>query len=466
MKKIVYILSVALAAAACSKPESPVTNPEPQEPVTGKVEFTAVFGEAPVVKSELSGESVLWKAGDEISILWDGGNTTAQADAAGAQANFSASVDDASEYFAVYPSKASVSLSGGALTVGIPAEQNGAFEDVNIAIAKTTERSLVFKNLCALGKITLSRNDIAKIEFKGGEGQNLAGDVTLSLDGEGVPSVISTASAAESIVLTPASGDAFAAGSYYFAAIPGTLEKVEFTLTTVSGNTILGKASANPAELLRSKALNFGTLDNIATADVLTLRFAFGPEKGAKAGYDPEGKWPTDWVANLNEGVSYTYAIDEVNYGFYVKDLVQSTSKNFKWDTNNKDGYADRISIPSATVYFGLPAIEDFKLTGVVVGQSRRGKTDNTETAVTQVGVTSHIPEAEGENNSYVSGGELQEWHGWPDGDDKSGKKAVVDHAFQLSGTQANTVYYLNSDNSEIGLYFSRLVLTYEKVSE
>lgn len=135
MKKIVYILSVALAAAACSKPESPVTNPEPQEPVTGKVEFTAVFGEAPVMKSELSGESVLWKAGDEISILWDGGNTTAQADAAGAQANFSASVDDASEYFAVYPSKASVSLSEGALTVGIPAEQNGAFEDVNIAIA-------------------------------------------------------------------------------------------------------------------------------------------------------------------------------------------------------------------------------------------------------------------------------------------------------------------------------------------
>ena len=463
MKKIVYILSVALAAAACSKPESPVTNPEPQEPATGKVEFTAVFGEAPVVKSELSGESVLWKAGDEISILWDGGETTAQADAAGAQANFSASVDDASEYFAVYPSKASVSLSEGALTVGIPAEQNGAFEDVNIAIAKTTERSLVFKNLCALGKITLSRNDIAKIEFKGGEGQNLAGDVTLSLDGEGVPSVISTASAAESIVLTPASGEAFAAGSYYFAAIPGTLEKVEFTLTTVSGNTILGKASANPAELLRSKALNFGTLDNIATTDVLTLRFIFGPETGSKATYDPEGNWPSkagdDADAQTN-GVNYSYTIDGVDYNFYVKD-ISGVGKGV-WRTNNNDGYADCISMQADKVYFGLPAIEGMKLTGVTVGQCRRGKADNSTEKITQIGITDCIPAESGADKSYVSGGELQDWPGWSGSKDKK----VVDHEFKLSGTQASTVYYLNSNTSSIGLYFAHLVLTYEKVSE
>ena len=33
MKKIAYILSVALVAAACSKTENPVNNNEPQQPV-------------------------------------------------------------------------------------------------------------------------------------------------------------------------------------------------------------------------------------------------------------------------------------------------------------------------------------------------------------------------------------------------------------------------------------------------
>lgn len=212
MKKIVYILSVAIAAAACSKAEYPANTPALQDPTTDKVEFSAIFGEAPVVKSEISGTSVLWKAGDEISILWDGGKTTAQADSAGAKANFIATVGQAAEYFAVYPSTAKVSLSEGSLTVGIPAEQNGKFEDANIAIARTTERNLVFKNLCALGKFSLERDDIAKVVLYGNSGQNLVGNVTLSLDENGVPSVESTDSPDDSIVLTPASGDAFAAG--------------------------------------------------------------------------------------------------------------------------------------------------------------------------------------------------------------------------------------------------------------
>ena len=460
MKKIVYILSVAIAAAACSKAEYPANTPAPQAPTTGKVEFSAIFGEAPVVKSEISGTSVLWKAGDEISILWNGGKTTAQADAAGEKANFEATVDQAAEYFAVYPSKASVSLTESTLAVGIPAEQNGAFEDANIAIARTSDRTLVFKNLCALGKITLSRNDIAKIEFKGKGNQSLAGDATLSLDNNGVPSVVSIASPEETIVLTPATGDAFEPGSYYFAAIPSTLnEGVSFTLTTVSGNTILGKASANATSLVRSEALNFGTLDNVANVNTLQLRFIFGPEAGAKAIYDPEDNWPNDYDPNQKEGVSYPYTINGTDYNFFVKDLTDEGK--CKWNSNDKNGYADRIGIPSSTVFFGLPALEGLKLTNVVVGQSRRGAGDNAETKITTVGITDRVPE-ESEQKSYIAGGELQNWPGWAGSKDKK----VVDHVFQLTDTKENTIYYLNSDKASIGLYFSRLVLTYEKVTE
>ena len=460
MKKIAYILSVALVAAACSKTENPVNNNEPQQPTIGEVEFSAVFDEVPVAKSELSGDKVLWKAGDEISILWEGGNTTAQADADGAKANFPATVDAASEYFAVYPSAASVSLNEGTLKVGIPAAQHGVFGDANIAIARTADRTLVFKNLCALGKFTLSRNDIAKVVFKSNNGQNLAGNATLSLDNNGVPTVVDTSSPVDSIVLTPAAGDAFAAGSYYFAAIPSTLNKgVSFTLTTVSGNTILGKASANATSLVRSEALNFGTLDNVVNASSLQLRFIFGPEAGAKAIYDPEGNWPNDYDSNLKNGVSYPYTIDGTDYNFFVKDLTDGGK--FKWNSNDNNGYADRIGIPSSTVFFGLPALEGLKLTTVVVGQSRRGAGDNAVTKITTVGITDHVP-SESEQKSYIAGGELQNWPGWAGSKDKK----VVDHVFQLTDTKENTIYYLNSDNASIGLYFSRLVLTYEKVTE
>lgn len=460
MKKIVYILSVALAAAACSKPENPVTNPEPQEPATGKVEFTAVFGEAPVVKSELSGSSVLWKEGDEISILWNGGKTTAQADAAGAEANFTATVDDASEYFAVYPSKTTVSLSEGVLTVRIPAEQNGAFEDVNIAIAKTTERSLVFKNLCALGKITLSRNDIAKIEFKGGEGQSLAGDVTLSLDGEGVPSVISTASAAESIVLTPASGDAFAAGSYYFAAIPGTLNKVEFTLTTVSGNTILGKASANPAELLRSNALNFGTLDAAGAATTMTLTFDF-------QGDALEG-WPTEaQAANTLESKTVTYPLDGTDYNFKLHFPPTSTSTEYGVYWGASDSYGNRLIINGRYKYTGIPAIEGYRLVKAVLWQTRVGSSD--KTAIPAVAISDEAPASNpsGSNAmSLVNGGDLQAWEAGVGAKTLNGP-----YTYNLIGTTAGTnyyivIYYTKNEYPSYVAGIGKMEVTYEKVTE
>ena len=58
-----------------------------------------------------------------------------------------------------------------------------------------------------------------------------------------------------------------------------------------------------------------------------------------------------------------------------------------------------------------------------------------------------------------MSGGELQNWPGWAGKADKN----VVERTFSLSDTEEDTIYYLNSDNAAIGLYYSRLVLTYEK---
>ena len=462
MKKIAYILSVALVAAACSKTENPVNNNELQQPAIGEVKFSAVFGEEAIVKSELSGSKVLWKAGDEISIIWNGGSTTAQADADGEKANFPATVDVASEYFAIYPSAASVTLNDGTLTVGIPAAQHGVFGDANIAIARTSERNLVFKNLCALGKITLSRNDIAKVEFKGNGTHSLAGNATLSLDNNGIPSVVSVASPAETIVLTPASGDAFAPGSYYFAAIPSALEQgVSFTLTTVSGNTIFGKASPKSNKLVRSEALSFGTLDAAGYPTSITVTFDFLSE--------PLAGWPTEAIpANELKPGSAKYPLDGTDYTF-VYDCPPSNDtkdRGVYWAPADAT-YGNRLIINGKFKYAGLPAIYGYKLATVVIWQTSAGGEDVTN--IPAVAISDEVPSknpSASSDMSLVTGGEKQVWDAGVNANTLNGP-----YTYSLSGTEANKNYYLvtyytrsGSPSTYAGI--GKMELTYEKVTE
>lgn len=475
MKKFPFIILFSLCTVACNydtlpeipKPihyeKNPEAEPEPEAGGNIPIVFSGSFGDAVTTRAGISDGKIKWNAGDRIQVLWNGGFNYATASTEGTSAEFSTDVNESDTYWAVYPSSLEASVESEGLSIIVPDQQQGEFDKVNIAVATTPSgnNSLVFHNLCGLGSFTLDRNDIARIVFKGLSGESLAGNAVLAISDTGIPSVASLSSAVDSITVVPATESSFAAGTYYFAAVPGALEAgVRFTLTTSSGNTMIGKAFPAPDQLNRSEIRSFGTLDNISAADVLQLRFIFGPDTGAKAIYDPENKWPEtagdDAEAQTN-GASYSYTIDGTEYNFYIKDI--SGAGKGVWRTNNSSGYADCIGMQTDMVYFGLPAIEGMKLTNVVVGQSRRGSADNAETKITTVGITDGVPEGNNAEKSYVSGGELQEWPGW------AGKKdqKVVDHEFQLSGTQANTTYYLNSDNSAIGLYFSRLVLTYEK---
>lgn len=477
MKKFPFIILFSLIAVACSYdtlPEIPKPiryhqNPAPEPPVPEPeaggsipVVFSGSFGDVIATRAGINNGQMSWNAGDRILILWNGGFNYAGASAEGASAEFSTEVNEADTYWAVYPSSTEASLDSKGFSVTVPDKQNGEFDKVNIAVASTgaADQNLVFRNLCGLGAFTLSRNDIAKVEFSSLSSDALAGNALLSIGQDGIPSVTSLSSPVKSITVVPATGNSFAAGTYYFAAVPGALDAgVSFTFTTSSGGTILGKAIATPDALNRSEIRSFGTLDNISTADVLQLSFVFGPEAGTKETYDPQSKWPASaGVEGLTDGVTYTYTLDGTEYSFHARDV--SGDGKFSWRTNNTSGYADCIGMQTDKVYFGLPALEGFRLKTAVVGQCRRGNTDNGEDKVTTAGITDRIPEG-AEEKSYIAGGELQSWTCW------SGKKdkKVVDREFRLSGTEAKTIYYLNSNTSSIGLYFAHLVLTYEKTN-
>ena len=463
MRKYLTLLAAIMMVAACGKEEPAPTPGKPSNPdqdTPGVEETPAEMLNFKASLSEQIGdiESIpSWKEGDAIAFFWDGTSSTVSVDEAKDTVKFTQEVKEGT-YYAVYPADAANDQYGSSVMIQIPTTQNGTLEESCIWFAQTDYDNKLFEmqNICALGSITLERNDIKKITITGNADESIVGTVYVSIDQDGVPSCNDADS--DEITLLPADGEAFVAGTYYFAAAPGSLsEGVSFTLETSGGNMMIGKAYAEAAQLERSAVMDFGTIDNLANADALRLRFIFGPEARAKAKYDPENKWPKDaGSTELTNGVTYSYTLEGAEYSFFAKDI--SGSGKFAWRTDNSNGYADCIGMQTDKVYFGLPAIEGLKLTNAVVGQCRRGAGDNAETKIATVGITDCITEGT-EQKSFVAGGELQNWPGWAGKEDKK----VVDHSFQLSGTEANTRYYLNGNNPDIGLYFARLVLTYNK---
>ena len=461
MKKCLTLLATIMIVAACgvedptqtpNKPSNPGQDtPEVQEPQLEQLNFKACLSEqASDIESIPS-----WKEGDAIAFFWDGTSSTVDIDEVKDTVKFTQEVKSGT-YYAVYPASAAIDQYGNSVMVDIPTTQNGSLEDTWIWFAKTDYENKLFEmqSLCALGSITLERSDIKKITISGNNNELMAGTVYASIGLDGVPSCNDADT--DEITLTPAEGEAFAAGTYYFATAPGSLSNgISFTLETSGGNMMIGRAYAEATEMERATVMGFGTIDDLANADALRLRFIFGPEIGKKATLDPNEIWPKAAGDDaLTEGVSYTYAIDGVDYSFYVKDT--SGDGKFAWRTQNEK-YPDCIAMQTDKVYFGLPAIDGLRLTCATVGQCRRGSSDKGNDKITTVGITNLIPEG-AEQKSYVTGGELQSWTGW----DSEAMK-VVDHVFTLSGTEPNTRYYLNSNTSSIGAYFAHLVLTYEK---
>ena len=286
MKKTLPIL-LAVLAIACAK--EPAGNSD-----GGNTLFNARFGEAPAVRTALSGTKVLWTADDEITLFWNDGYTTAKAASAGETTTFPATVGTADVYYAVYPSSVPASFAAGALTLTVPAAQHGSFAEANLAVARTTDKTLSFKNLCGLGKFTLSRDDIAEVRFAGAGQENICGEAEIDIDDSDIPSFGDAAG--KEIVLTPASGSAFAAGTYYFAVIPSTLSSgIAFTLKTSGGESLPVKSSTKRADLVRSRILNFGTIDgessggNPVPAEGAELECTNPPTEGTVSPTTPYG---------------------------------------------------------------------------------------------------------------------------------------------------------------------------------
>ena len=473
MKKIcaLFIFAAALAVA-CTGESAEKTPPgaetpsgtDPANPGSdpaddGPQDFEASFGET--VKSSLDGTRVLWEVDDEISIMWDGGSVTAKSPSAGAKTTFTAEVGEAEVYYAVYPASAGATLSGETISLAIPSSQHGRFAEANIAVARSKAKAntFLFRNLCALGSFSLSRDDIAEVTVSPNAEGVLAGEVSITLATTGMPDVDAARAEASNIVLTPVSGTAFAPGTYYFCTMKASFaEGINFTFKTSSGEVLETKASFPSADFERSGLLAFGTVDDSSApgpdpdpgAEELKLTFDFAIGETARAGSE-FADWPLARVSKPFEEdfaftVTPTYPLDGTDYSF---ELItpgsyenQPNKTRYTWSATGTRFILFQYGL------CGLPAIEEYKLSQVTV---HHGMTTAATVGICKALADYSLPVTLPSESDYVTGGASQTY-----------SKTVETYTYELEGTEANTRYYLCIPTKEVGI--DQLDLTYVKV--
>ena len=285
MKRIFNHLSAMAAIAAlvvsCNKEKDYAG----KEEVSGdKLRFEATAAEVKTTIENGSGNEriVKWAAGDEITIYFDDSSVEAAAIEAGTSTTFEATASASAEnYYAVYPKDAASGLTTGdpdVLNVAVPAAQDGAFANANIAVAKTTAaaKSFAFKNATALVKFSVG-DGYTKAVFTGNKGESLAGTVPVTFGSADITlgEVVNPAKKIE-VTLN-------GAGEYYFAVLPQTFES-GFSITLYKGDVAdTPKAVHASRTLARATILNLGRVDEV---DSITDYFVTPTGSGSGKSWD------------------------------------------------------------------------------------------------------------------------------------------------------------------------------------
>ena len=347
MKRIFYYLlaSAVLTATAISCNKEKVQD-EDVLPAQDEFVFTATTGEltkTTVEDGEGNEKIVKWAVGDEISVYWNGGSTTATAASADVTTTFTpaATPGEADFYYAAYPSGVASAFADGALTVTVPASQTGAFAAANIAVAKTTDADLDFQfaNITALVKFSVSGSTYTKAVFRGGKGETLAG--TVPVDMSGAPALGEVTSPAKEIEVT-LSG----AGDYYISVLPCTLEG-GFSVSLYEGeNTAPAAYLPVEVELARGTITTLGAIDNKSISNYFVTPAGAGKKNGKNwenalgtaelRGLIKQVEGAAEYQASVLDGVTFHMAKGD----YYIAE--GETDKRVKIEFN---GYDHQVSM-------------------------------------------------------------------------------------------------------------------------
>ena len=298
MKKNVIRISAVVAMAAlalsCAKEvdqkEAAPAGEQPVEVVDG-VLFKAVAGSVATKTTIENGSGseriVKWAVDDEINIWWSAtGSVSAKAASAGQSTTFSAEVEDAPSYYAVYPKDAASALAMDTdaargvdtLKIVVPKVQDGAFAGANIAVAKTSaaDKQFAFLNMGSLIRFEVASAQYTKAVIRGAKGEVLAGEVPVTFAGSDI--ALGTVKDAAKSVEVSLSG----AGEYYVAILPTTLSGFSITLYK---DEVVSPAAYRTTEyvLPRAMLLNAGQIDDKIITDYYASVSGAGTKDGKSA---------------------------------------------------------------------------------------------------------------------------------------------------------------------------------------
>ena len=233
--KALYLFATAasIALVACTKE---FEQEESVSPAQGEIiTFTATAGgHTPDTRTVIeNATAVYWSPADEIRIFYGtltSGKFTSQNTSAAATAEFKGTFDTASgsinagatsqDFWAVYPYDESAICDGNSLTVTVPATQEavaGTFApNLFPSVAKSSNLTLAFWNVCGGIKFTVSHNNICQVTFSSNGGEALAGTMKIGIDNNEHPYIINSISSHSSVTVTAPGGGVFKPGVEYF----------------------------------------------------------------------------------------------------------------------------------------------------------------------------------------------------------------------------------------------------------
>ncbi|MCQ2154541.1 MAG: hypothetical protein MJY55_01830 [Bacteroidales bacterium] len=255
IEQLTVLCLVATLSASCAK-ESRTESIIPAG--YEKVVFSA---RAELAKTALSGEgeskTVSWIEGDEITIFYEGGSTTAKAASSGTSTTFNAVLPEGLEdFYGVYPSDAAT-FTEGAFSVSVPSVQEGAFANGNLAVAKLYKESASsFKNVTSFIKVIVSDAEYTKVVLNAVGGESIAGTLAVTLDGN-EPVIGEVSDGVSEITLNVSE-----AGTYYVAIVPDTQFSKGILAKYYKGDTPAGSYFLDRDLIIeRSRIASVGALE-------------------------------------------------------------------------------------------------------------------------------------------------------------------------------------------------------------
>ena len=229
MKKMKFMLFAiaAMAAASCAQ-EIASENQNAVQVNYVDMEFTSSLED--MTKTQLDGNKVIWTGSESISILDNSASpaNTQAATVSGMPGVFTASVPEATEYYAYYPYRKDLALNGSTITAcylpQVQTPARGSFDKGRTPmIAKmNADNNLEFKNILSHIKFTIPSDmtDVMALTLMGNDNEYLTGVFDVKWN-NGDPVVVPTAGKADTYVtLRAGSKGALAPGEYYFSIFP------------------------------------------------------------------------------------------------------------------------------------------------------------------------------------------------------------------------------------------------------